>query len=56
MRTLPSRTTVLAVALLAGWLLAACARTGPADSGDVKFPDPKLATGPYTLVHFTADW
>lgn len=56
MTKLPSRIPMLAVMLLAGWLVAACARTGPGDSGDVKFPDPKLATGPYTLVHFTADW
>lgn len=43
------------VALVLVGLLAAC---GPSqdDAKAVKFPDPKLATGPYTLVHFTADW
>lgn len=43
------------VALLVVGLLAACG-PGKDDAQAVKFPDPKLATGPYTLVHFTADW
>lgn len=42
------------VAMLFVGMLAACGASK--DEAQVKFPDPKLATGPYTLVHFTADW
>lgn len=56
MKPVFARFSALAVVLLVGWLAAACSTGGSPPSQDVQFPSPAAATGPYTLVHFTASW
>ena len=49
-----ARAAVFAVMLLAGWLATACSQGAKAP--EAAYPDPAKATGPYTLVYFTASW
>lgn len=54
MKLQAARAAVFAVMLLAGWLATACSQGTP--TAEVPYPDPATATGPYTLVYFTASW
>lgn len=57
MRVFPTRALALLALCLVAWLATACSNPGTSQPAEeVHFPDPSSATGPYLLVHFTADW
>ncbi len=57
MRLLRSRALALFALFLVAWMATACSSPDTSQSTrEVHFPDPASATGPYLLVHFTADW